>query len=50
MQRRRLCLFPMASGQQRGSAKWRKLNTVDLDEIDDPYPDDDYYKQRLGAR
>ena len=40
----------MASGQQRGSETCRKLNTVDLDEIDDPYPDDDYYEQRLVAR
>lgn len=42
--------FIMASGEQRGSEKWRKLNSVDLDAIYDPYPDDEYYEQRLGKR
>ncbi len=42
--------FLLASGQQRGSEKWRKLNTVDLDDIYDPFPDDEYYKQRLGKK
>ena len=40
--------FLMASGEQRGSKNWRKLNRVDLDDIYEPYPDDDYYEQRLG--
>lgn len=42
--------FILASGEQRGSEEWRKLNSVDLDDIYDPYPDDEYYKQRLGKR
>ncbi len=42
--------FLMASGKQRGSENWRKLNSVDLDDIYDPYPDDEYYKQRLGKK
>jgi hypothetical protein len=42
--------FLMASGQQRGSEKWRNLNSVDLDDIYDPYPDDAYYEARLGKR
>lgn len=42
--------FLMASGDQRGSEKWRKLNRVDLDDIYQPYPDDKYYEERLGKR
>jgi hypothetical protein len=42
--------FLFASGTQRGSEKWRKLNTVNLDDIYDPYPDDAYYEARLGKR
>lgn len=42
--------FLMASGEQRGSVEWRKLNSVDLDDIYDPYPDEEYYKKRLGKR
>lgn len=42
--------FLMASGKQRGSEKWRKLNRVDLDDIYDPYPADAYYEKRLGKR
>jgi hypothetical protein len=42
--------FLMASGTQRGSEKWRKINTVDLDDIYDPYPGDAYYEKRLGKR
>jgi hypothetical protein len=42
--------FLMASGKQQGSEQWRKLNTVELDEIYDPYPDDKYYLERLGKR
>lgn len=42
--------FLFAAGEQRGSEEWRKLNTVDLDDIYDPYPDDEYYKQRLGDK
>ena len=42
--------FLMASGTQHGSEKWRKLNTVDLDSIYDPYPDSKYYEKRLGKR
>jgi hypothetical protein len=42
--------FLMASGEQHGSEKWRKLNKVDLDDIYDPYPDDSYYEERLGKR
>ena len=37
-------------GTQRGSEKWRKLNRVDLDAIYDPYPDSNYYAQRLAGR
>ena len=42
--------FLYASGQQRGSEQWRKLNTVDLDDIYDPYPNDEYYRKRLGKK
>jgi len=42
--------FLMAMGTQRGSEKWRKLNTVPLERIYNPYPDDAYYEQRLGKR
>jgi hypothetical protein len=42
--------FLFASGQQRGSEEWRKLNSVDLDRIYNPYPDDEYYKRRLGEK
>ena len=42
--------FLAAHGTQRGSDQWRKLNQVDLDDIYDPYPDDDYYKERPGNR
>lgn len=42
--------FIMAAGQQHGSEKWRKLNTVPLDNIYDPYPDADFYVKRLGKR
>lgn len=42
--------FLMASGTQRGSEQWRKLNQVDLDDIYDPEPDDQYYELRLGTR
>jgi hypothetical protein len=42
--------FLMASGEQRGSEQWRKLNTVDLDDIYEPYPDDAYYRRRLGKK
>ena len=42
--------FLLASGTQRGSEKWRKLNKVDLDDIYDPYPGNSYYEQRLGKR
>ena len=42
--------FIMAAGTQHGSDAWRKLNTVELDRIYDPYPDDAYYERRLGKR
>lgn len=42
--------FLMASGEQRGSEEWRNLNSVDLDDIYDPFPGDEYYKKRLGKR
>ncbi|HEV3006737.1 MAG TPA: hypothetical protein VGX78_19865, partial [Pirellulales bacterium] len=42
--------FLGAFGEQQGSEKWRKFNRVELDDIYDPYPDDDYYQQRLGER
>lgn len=42
--------FLMASGKQSGSEKWRKLNTVDLDDIYEPYPNKEYYEKRLGKR
>ena len=42
--------FLFASGNQRGSEKWRKLNRVDLDDIYNPYPSDKYYEERLGKR
>ena len=42
--------FLFASGQQRGSEEWRKLNSVDLDRLYDPYPDEEYYKRRLGEK
>ena len=42
--------FLMASGTQRGSEKWRKANSVDLDDIYEPYPNDGYYEKRLGKR
>lgn len=42
--------FLGAMGEQHGSEEWRKLNTVDLDDIYDPYPDEDYYERRLGKR
>jgi hypothetical protein len=42
--------FLMASGTQRGSEKWRKLNRVNLDDIYEPYPSDGYYEKRLGKR
>lgn len=42
--------FIMAAGRQHGSERWRKLNTVALDEIYDPYPNDTYYEARLGKR
>lgn len=42
--------FLAAHGKQRGSEKWRKLNKVELESIYDPYPDDEYYEERLGTR
>lgn len=42
--------FIMAAGKQRGSEAWRKLNTVPLDDIYDPYPNDRFYEARLGKR
>lgn len=42
--------FLMAAGTQRGSEQWRKKNTVELEAIYEPYPDDQYYEQRLGKR
>ncbi len=42
--------FLMASGPQRGSEAWRKLNRVPLGAIYEPYPADSYYEQRLGKR
>lgn len=42
--------FLMASGTQRGSDRWRKLNTIDLEDIYDPYPNNEYYEKRLGKR
>ncbi len=42
--------FIMAAGKQRGSEAWRKLNTVNLNDIYDPYPKDGYYEARLGKR
>jgi len=42
--------FLAAFGTQQGSEKWRKLNKVPLDDIYDPFPDDDYYEQRLGPK
>lgn len=42
--------FLMAAGEQRGSEVWRKLNSVNLTAIYDPYPDDHYYERRLGKR
>lgn len=40
--------FILAAGKQHGSEKWRKLNTVSLDDIYHPYPDADFYVKRLG--
>jgi hypothetical protein len=40
--------FLSAYGEQRGSEEWRKLNTVPLEKIYDPYPKTVYYVQRLG--
>lgn len=42
--------FLLASGKQRGSEQWRKLNEVELESIYDPYPDDSYYVARLGKK
>lgn len=42
--------FLAAMGEQHGSEKWRKLNKVDLEDIYDPYPDNQYYEERLGQR
>jgi HEAT repeat protein len=40
--------FITAAGKQRGSAKWRQLNTVPLDDIYRSRPDELYYVKRLG--
>jgi len=42
--------FLGALGDQHGSENWRKLNRVNLEDIYDPYPDDDYYEERLGKK
>ena len=42
--------FIMASGTQRGSEEWRKLNTIPLDDIYSSRPDDKYYVARLGPK
>jgi HEAT repeat protein len=42
--------FLAAYGKQKDSEQWRRLNRVALEEIYDPYPDEDYYEQRLGKR
>jgi len=40
--------FITAAGKQRGSEQWRKLNTVNLDDIYSSRPDESYYVKRLG--
>ena len=42
--------FLAAMGEQHGGENWRKLNKVELDDIYDPYPDEQYYEDRLGRR
>lgn len=44
--------FLAAYGAQHGSAEWRKLNQVPLDEIYEawPHPCHQYYEKRLGMR
>lgn len=42
--------FIMASGAQRGSEEWRKLNTIPLDDIYSSRPNDNYYIARLGSK
>lgn len=42
--------FLMCYGTDRRNEKWKKLCTVTDDDIYDPWPDDDYYVKRLGAR
>ncbi|WP_193211922.1 hypothetical protein [Luteolibacter marinus] len=40
----------MDYGKDKGNAKWRKLRTVDDDDIYDPRPDPSFYETRLGKR
>ena len=40
--------FITATGKQRGSEQWRKLNTVNLKDIYSSRPDESYYVKRLG--
>ena len=40
--------FIDAYGKDQTNPKWRKLNKVPLDDIYNPYPTDNYYRQRLG--
>lgn len=42
--------FISAYGTQRDSEKWRKLNQVNLDQIYDQAPAEQYYRERLGDR
>ncbi len=42
--------FIMAAGTQHGSEQWRKLNSVPLERIYNPYPNDAYYAACLGKR
>jgi hypothetical protein len=45
-----LFTFLMAYGKQKGNTEWRKLNKVDLQRIYHPFPDMNYYVDRLGPR
>ncbi|HEY0543767.1 MAG TPA: hypothetical protein VGC91_00075 [Pyrinomonadaceae bacterium] len=42
--------FLSAYGEQRGNKEWKKLSKVKEDKIYNPFPDQKYYEERLGAR
>ncbi len=42
--------FMMAYGKQSGNVAFRKLNIIKLDDIYAPFPDERYYRLRLGRR